>query len=297
MKRIIVIIACIFLFLPIWIYADEPETPPIDPNDVSNTEHEETGNLEPNETVIINQYTGAQQVIITEDYTQEITTDSIPMPPLHLKYTNVTTDSVSIVWNENIGYDKVDSYNIYVNGGKVGNSKTSSYVIDDLLPGRKYKISITALNYYGESYESAPIEVITHRSPIATPKNVRAINITEKTALINWESNGLQDGLYNIYLNGKFFDSTSNTYYQVNNLQSNTDYSIGIEPDGDSTLLTVIGVRTGDVIGQETISTIINSGFEYIGTIWPYMAVILGIVLTFAIASMILGVFENFDVG
>ena len=293
MKRIIIIIFALLL-LPIWVYADESEFPATESNQIDKTEKEEiTEQSKTNEVVIINQYTGLQEVIIIDDYTEDPTTDSIPMRPLHLKHTNVTTNSVGIVWDENMGYDKVKSYNVYVNGAKVGNTKTSSYVIEELLPGRKYEITVTALNYYGESLESAPIEVITHRVPIATPKNIRVTNITEETATINWEKSDSQEGLYNIYLNGNFVDSTKNTYYQLDNLNSNTEYNVGIGPDGKKELLTVFTLRTGDSIGQENILAVIEAGFEYIGGIWPFLAVLLGIILSFAIATMILDTFGN----
>lgn len=303
LKRIIILILAILL-MPIWTYADEPDSLSTENNKTEELEKEETSkasdNIEQNslqESVIINQYTGLQEVIIIDDYTEEPTTDSVPMRPLNLRYTSVTTDSVSIVWDENMGYDEVTSYNIYVNGTKVGSTKTSSYVIENLFPGRKYEITITALNYFGESLESTPIEVITNRIPITTPNNIKVINVTENTAIISWENTSSKEVLYNLYLNGSFVGSTTNTYYQFDNLTSNSDYNIGIEPDGNPELLTLVSLRTGDVIDQETISEIVRTGFEYIRAWWPYLAVILGLVLSFAIIRMMLDVFANFDIG
>jgi len=240
------------------------------------------------EVSIIDDQTGAKEVIVTEDYTQQIVNDTIPMSPQNLRYNNITTDSISIVWEDNTGYDQVDSYNIYVNGTKVGSTDLSTYVIENLLPGRIYEITVTAVNYYGESFESNPIRVTTLKKPAIAPQNVKILNITENSAFLKWEG----EGLYNIYLNGEFVDTTSNTYYQFNDLESNTDYEIAVESYEDTSLYETIAVRTVQAIQQENVLEIIQKGFEYITAMWPYIAVIAGLVIAFSIVSMILQVFS-----
>jgi len=245
------------------------------------------------EVSIIDDQTGAKEVIVTEDYTQQIVTDTIPMRPLNVRYNNVTTSSISIAWDDNMGYDQVESYNIYVNGNKVGSSEVSAYVIDDLLPGRTYEITITAVNFYGESFESDPISVTTLKKPGIAPANIKMLNVTENSAFLTWEGKGF----YNIYLNGEFIDTTSKTYYQLNNLESNTDYEVAVESYEDTSLYETIVIRTGQAIQQENVLEIIQEGFEYLTAMWPYMAVIAGLIIAFAIASMMLGIFENFRIG
>lgn len=114
------------------------------------------------------------------------------------------------------------------------------------------------------------------------------MNITENSAFLKWEG----EGLYNIYLNGEFVDTTSNTYYQFNDLESNTDYEIAVESYEDTSLYETIAVRTVQAIQQENVLEIIQKGFEYITAMWPYIAVIAGLVIAFSIVSMILQVFS-----
>lgn len=287
----------LLLAYPIAVYADvttsefinkpaEIVEEPTDPIEAV----ESTETIEPTEVNIIGDQTGPKEVIITEDYTQGITTDMAPMRPLGLRYNNITTNSISIVWDVNLGYDEVESYNIYLNGSKIGNSNVSEYTITNLLPGRTYEITVTAINYYGESLESEPINVATKKLQGIAPTNLKLNNITENSAYISWEG----EGLYSIYLNGDFVNTTNKNYYQLNNLEENNDYEIVIESNIDNSLYQTMQLRTGQAIPQEDLLKIINIGFEYINIMSPYIAVIAGLIIAFAIASMLLGIFDGF---
>lgn len=65
----------------------------------------------------------------------------------------------------------------------------------------------------------------------STPNNLTASNITETAVSLNW--NASTDNVavtdYDIYMNGTYFDSTSQSDYVVTNLTSNTNYSFYIE--------------------------------------------------------------------
>lgn len=279
MKKLLITLCILFIHTyPIGIYAE------------SEVEFESTEPAKSMEITVIDDQTGPKEVIITEDYTEKVTTDMVPMRPLGLRYNNVTTNSISIVWDDNLGYDEVESYNIYLNGNKVGNSNLSEYTITNLLPGRTYEITVTAINYYGESLESDPISVTTKKLQGIAPTNLKLNNITENSAYISWKG----EGLYSIYLNGDFVDTTNKNYYQLNDLEENNEYEILIESVIDNTLCETMQLRTGQAIPQEDISEIINAGFEYINAMSPYIAVIAGLIIAFTIASMLLGIFDSF---
>ena len=275
MKRLLIIL-CILLIFPATAFAE--------------IETELETDEEAMKVSIVDDQTEAKEVIITEDYTNKVTTDMVPMRPLGLRYNNVTTNSISITWEDNMGYDEVTSYNIYVNGEKVGSTKISEYTITNLLPGRTYEITVTAINYYGESLESDPISVTTKKLQGIAPTNLKLNNITENSAYISWKG----EGLYSIYLNGDFVDTTNKNYYQLNDLEENNEYEILIESVIDNTLCETMQLRTGQAIPQEDISEIINAGFEYINAMSPYIAVIAGLIIAFTIASMLLGIFDSF---
>lgn len=273
MKRLLIIL-CILLIFPATAFAE--------------IETELETDEEAMKVSIVDDQTEAKEVIITEDYTNKVTTDMVPMRPLGLRYNNVTTNSISITWKDNMGYDEVTSYNIYVNGEKVGSTKISEYTINNLLPERTYEITVTAVNYYGESFESEPITVTTKKLQAVAPTNLRLNNATENSAFISWEG----EGLYNVYLNGNFIGTTPKNNYQFNNLNENNIYEITIESYNDTNLYETIQIKTGQAINQENVSEIINTGFEYISAMWPYIAVIAGLIITFAITSMMLEIFN-----
>lgn len=273
MKRLLIIL-CILLIFPAMAFAE--------------IETELETDEEAMKVSIVDDQTEAKEVIITEDYTNKVTTDMVPMRPLGLRYNNVTTNSISITWEDNMGYDEVTSYNIYVNGEKVGSTKISEYTINNLLPERTYEITVTAVNYYGESFESEPITVTTKKLQAVAPTNLRLNNATENSAFISWEG----EGLYNVYLNGNFIGTTPKNNYQFNNLNENNIYEITIESYNDTNLYETIQIKTGQAINQENVSEIINTGFEYISAMWPYIAVIAGLIITFAITSMMLEIFN-----
>lgn len=296
MKKLFILFCVLIMTFPVAVYADnEGETGIIldqeimeDPTEKITEETKEVIEESIEETRHI-EITEPQEVIVKEDYTLQEVSDTIPMRPLNLKYNNVTKNSVSIVWDDNTGYDKVTSYNVYVNGNKVGNTKVSEYTIINLLPGRTYEITVTAINYYGESLESEPITVTTKKLQGVAPTNLRLNNVTENSAFISWEG----EGLYNVYLNGNFIGTTPKNNYQFNNLNENDIYEITIESYNDTNLYETVQIKTGQAIQQEDVLEIINAGFDYISAMWPYTAVIAGLIIAFAIASMILGLFEN----
>jgi hypothetical protein len=211
--------------------------------------------------------------------TEPITTDTIPMRPLNLRYANVTPTSVTLTWDDNMGYDAVTSYNVYQNGMKVGSTTVSSYVVSTLQPGKMYTFEVTAVNYYGESFASDPIRVITPKYEITAPRDLRALNITDKTALITWQG----EGFYEIYLNDQLLGTTNRNEYFLEGLDPGKSYRVRVCSAEDSSLYTLLDFTTGQAIDEFSLETIMNKGFEYIQGMGPYLAVILGIALGFVL--------------
>jgi hypothetical protein len=211
--------------------------------------------------------------------TEPITTDTIPMRPLNLRYINVTPTSVTLTWDDNMGYDAVTSYNVYANGLKVGSTTVSSYTVSNLQPGKMYTFEVTAVNYYGESFASDPVRVITPKYEITAPRDLRALNITDKTALITWQG----EGFYEIYLNDQLLGTTNRNEYFLEGLDPGKSYRVRVCSAEDSSLYTLLDFTTGQAIDEFSLETIVTKGFEYIQGMGPYLAVVLGVALGFVL--------------
>lgn len=223
-----------------------------------------------------------EQMGDTGQVEQEIsseTTDTIPMRPLNLRYVSVTPTSVTLTWDDNMGYDAVTSYNVYANGVKVGSSEVSSYTVSDLQPGKMYVFEVTAVNYYGESFASDPVRVITPTEPIEAPKELRAINITDKTALITWQG----EGFYEIYLNDELLGTTNRNEYLLERLNPGKSYRVKIRSSENGNLYALLDFTTGQAIDDFSLETVVTKGFEYIQGMSPYLAVVLGVALAFVL--------------
>lgn len=271
MRKIIVFVIVLLIILPYRaVLAEEVDPGQGDPSQ-----------SDPGQTEVLVEEQ-EEQIDDTGQIEQEIsleTTDTIPMRPLSLRYVSVTPTSVTLTWDDNMGYDAVTSYNVYANGLKVGSTTVSSYTVSDLQPGKMYVFEVTAVNYYGESFASDPVRVITPKQPVEAPKNLRALNITDKTALITWEG----EGAYEIYLNDELIGTVNRNEYLIQELEPGKSYRVRVCSAEDSSLYTLLDFTTGQTIDEFSLELIISKGFEYIQGMWPYLAVVLGCALAFAL--------------
>lgn len=158
---------------------------------------------------------------------------------------DVTETEATVSWTKN---NNADGYEVLLskNGGsykciKDVTSRTKTSVdIYDLDSDTSYKVKvvpyekINSRKVYGDesSYKSFKTDKKVDYTP-AQVKNLYIDNIEKYSAEANWSSVSNADG-YNIYLsiNGgsfKYEGTTSRTYYNITNLDDNTNYKVKVE--------------------------------------------------------------------
>lgn len=89
-----------------------------------------------------------------------------PLPPANLTAARVTATSAHVVWDAPALGTLLEAYVINVTTSQttksryVPNGKLSSYTVRDLMPGRRYQLSVTAVqSAEGEQLHSEPAHV------------------------------------------------------------------------------------------------------------------------------------------
>jgi hypothetical protein len=141
--------------------------------------------------------------------TLNVTTNQPPQAPLGLSVGNITQTSFTIYWSKQ---SDADSYNVYMDGTILGNVSqpiiyNPSYNVTGLGVGTTHTITITAINQYGESSPSQPLNVTT---TIPTPVLESSIDGTKIN--LTWVGITGSD-TYNVMVNGSQITSTTGTQY------------------------------------------------------------------------------------
>jgi len=166
------------------------------------------------------------------------TTDAIEAPD-NLVVNTITPTTISFNWDP---VEQAEGYNIYRSTNPNGpftliNSQTTtSYIDTNLMPNTTYYYKVASLldNIEGES--SAPLSVTTNQEPTPTPTitlNAQAINCN--TIYLSWTpltnaTTYLVFRSINQNTTFTFIGATSNTFFQDNNLNSNTTYYYQVIP-------------------------------------------------------------------
>jgi chitinase len=84
-----------------------------------------------------------------------------PSAPRYLRATSIDTTSVTLEWNSSSDNVGVDSYDIYRNNEKVGNTNSTTYQTTGLLPATTYKFYVKAKDSVGNISKSSNVLTIT----------------------------------------------------------------------------------------------------------------------------------------
>lgn len=154
--------------------------------------------------------------------------------------------SVTLTWNANPASDNVTSYNIYLDGSKVGNVTGTSYNFSGLVDG-SHTFGVTAVNTSGESSVSS-VSYVVQNLP-AVPTGLKAANVTVDSVDLSWSAvTGATS--YNIYQNGNLIATTTGTAYSATDLTPTTTYSFqvtAVNSTGESQLSNALDVTTSDL--------------------------------------------------
>jgi chitodextrinase len=155
-----------------------------------------------------------------------------PSVPANLKVLSVTTNSVSLDWDNSTDNVGVTGYDIYVGGVKKMSSTTSNAVVTGLTPNTSYSFTVKALDLAGNAsgFSSAvtgKTSQVADVSAPSAPANLKVVSVTSNSISLNWDNSTDNVGVtgYDVYVNGvkKFTASASD--FNVTGLSPNTSYT------------------------------------------------------------------------
>ncbi|GIP61125.1 fibronectin type III domain-containing protein [Paenibacillus woosongensis] len=145
-----------------------------------------------------------------------------------------------------------DRYGIILNGSILDTTQGTTFTLTNLIPGSTYQIGVFAENRSG----AGVVNTIMVKTLPLDPKELRFQNVSETSAIVEWDSTDGADK-YRITLSnsttGSVSHEISGTQFMLTGLQEGTVYNIevaagnssGYGPAVSSTLLTLPGVPQG----------------------------------------------------
>ncbi|WP_206677695.1 endonuclease [Winogradskyella eckloniae] len=142
---------------------------------------------------------------------------------------NETETTLDISWDASIDNVGVVSYNLYLNGVLNTMTANTSIQVTGLSVDTSYSIVVNAIDASGNvSSDSVLIygQTVDLTAP-STPSSLVVSNATTSSLDLSWVASTDNVGviIYEIYEDGAYLDSSSNTSYSAASLASNTTYS------------------------------------------------------------------------
>lgn len=159
--------------------------------------------------------------------------DEAPTVPTNVTLSNITTTSIDVNWTASSDNEAVTKYEVFVNGSLNGDSSTTNYSITNLNPNTAYTITVLAKDIANNaSAQSTAVNGTTLADliPPTVPTNVTISNQTANSFRVNWTASTDNSGVasYDVFVDGTFNGTTTNTSYNVTNLTISTTYSITV---------------------------------------------------------------------
>ncbi|MGX7243595.1 fibronectin type III domain-containing protein [Enterococcus quebecensis] len=172
---------------------------------------------------------------IAEHLDQKETDTQAPSQVTGLKATNVTKNSAQLSWNPSTDNVGVDKYEVYRNGTRIGESKTTNYAVNGLTADTSYTFTVVAVDKAGNrSQMSSGVTIRTEKESVTqAPSQVtglKATNVTKNSAQLSWNPSTANVGIdrYEVYRNGVRIGESKTTNYAVNGLTADTSYTFTI---------------------------------------------------------------------
>ncbi|WP_424494222.1 endonuclease [Salinimicrobium sp. GXAS 041] len=179
--------------------------------------------------------------------------EEAPSAPTEVTASEVGYESVTLTWEASTDNSSIARYNIFIDGENTASTTTTSTTISGLTPGTTYSISITAVDLAGNISEASDaIEVTTNEDTEAPtiPANLTASTITSNSVSLTWDTStdNTEISEYDIYLDGEYSATTSNTAFTISDLEAETTYSVAVLArdiyDNESALSAAVEVTT-----------------------------------------------------
>src|SRR5205085_32129 len=143
------------------------------------------------------------------------TTAIAPSKPVISAANVVSQSQINVFWNQNPAGENVTSYNLRINGSDVITGITFlSYPVKNLTQNTTYTFEVQAVNSFGASTWSAPINATTLsvNPPPNAPNGITTSVVSSSQINVFWNASSSQNVTsYNLRINGT--DVISNITY------------------------------------------------------------------------------------
>ena len=156
--------------------------------------------------------------------------DEAPTVPTNVVLNNITTSTIDATWSASTDNEAVTKYEVYANEDLNGETATTSYTLTNLNPNTTYAITVLAKDIANNgSAQSTAVNAttLTDNTPPTIPTNVTISNISGTSFKVNWNASTDDTAVtgYEVYLDGVFNGTTTNTNYTITGLTISTTYS------------------------------------------------------------------------
>ncbi|EOH99453.1 hypothetical protein UAW_00605 [Enterococcus haemoperoxidus ATCC BAA-382] len=181
--------------------------------------------------------TGSNYAFIAKHLDQKNADTQAPSQVTGIRASNITTSSVQLSWNPSIDNVGVDKYEVYRNGSKIGESKTTAFTVNGLASDTAYRFSMVAVDKSGNrSSMSTGVTIRTVKETVGDTQapsqvtGVKASNITITSAQLSWNPAMDDVGVdkYEVYCNGARIGESLGTSFELSGLTANTSYIISV---------------------------------------------------------------------
>ena len=159
------------------------------------------------------------------EFTVSLAKEEAPLtPPTEVYATEITTTTVTLVWNS---VAKAESYNIYRNGTLLANVEGTQYVVSDLQVFTEYSFVIKSVVGEEESFASEAVVVKTKDLEITKPANLAATAVSSSSIKLTWSA--VENALsYRVYSSNDVVATVLSTEYTVTGLEAETLYCFSV---------------------------------------------------------------------
>jgi len=146
-------------------------------------------------------------------------------PPINLRITNQTTNSISLAWDAALSSISVSDYEIFRDGVRIAavSPQTVTYVDTGLMPNTNYQYTVRATAVSEHSNQATGITLQEVATAPSVPTGLRSISVGTHSVSIAWDAATGNVSGYAIYRDGVRVTTTSTTATSFTN--------IGLQPD------------------------------------------------------------------
>ncbi|AOW16149.1 hypothetical protein LPB03_01160 [Polaribacter vadi] len=181
--------------------------------------------------------------------------DQAPTVPTNVALSNITTSSIDVSWTASADNIAVTKYEVYVDGTLNGEVSNTNYTITGLTPNTTYTVTVLAKDIASnKSAQSTAVNgtTLADLEAPSVPTNVTITNEAGTSFKVNWSASTDDTAVagYDVFLDGTYNGTTTETNYSFSNLTASTTYSVTVlakdTTDNKSAQSTAVNATTTD---------------------------------------------------